>query len=76
MRENACAFSFALEGADNVEQVGIVALPGGRRAEVFETFVGIVEGIKAVSPALVAERRIGDDVVEGFERFSVFEAGI
>ena len=38
--------------------------------------IGVVERIEAGAPALVAERRIGDDVVEGLERVAVLELGI
>ena len=76
VRQDARAFAGALERADDVQQVGVVALLGGRRAEGLEAVVGIVERIEAGAPALVAERRIGDDVVEGLERVAVLELGI
>ena len=38
--------------------------------------IRIVERIEAGAPALVGERRIGDDVVEGLERVAVLELGI
>ena len=76
VRQDARAFAGALERADDVQQVGVVALLGGRRAEGLEALVGIVERIEAGAPALVGERRIGDDVVEGLERVAVLELGI
>ena len=76
VRQDARAFAGALERADDVQQVGVVALLGGRRAEGLEALVGVVERIEAGAPALVGERRIGDDVVEGLERVAVLELGI
>ena len=76
VRQNARAFAGALERADDVQQVGVVALPGGRRAERLEAIVGIVQRIDAVAPALVGERRIGDDEVESLEAVAVLELGI
>src|ERR1022692_431503 len=76
VRENACAFAIAPERADDVEEVGIVALLGGWDAEGLESQVGVVAGIDAVAPGLVAEGRIGDYVVEGFDGVAVFEFGI
>ena len=54
VRQNARAFAGALERADDVQQVGVVALLGGRRAEGLEALVGIVERVEAGAPALVA----------------------
>ena len=76
MRQNARALAGALERADDVQQIGVVALLAGRRAEGLEAVVGIVERIEAGAPALVRERRIGDDVIEGLERVAVLELGI
>ena len=76
VRKDARAFAGALERADDVQQVGVVALLGGRHAEGLEALVGVVERIEAGAPALVAEGRIGDDVVEGLERVAVLELGI
>src|ERR1039458_4481448 len=74
--EDACALAGASERGNDVEEVGIVALAGGRRAEGFEALVGVVEEVDAVGPAFVAEGRIGDDVVEGFEGVADLEFGI
>jgi hypothetical protein len=71
VRENARAFAGALERAEDVQEVGVIALLAGRDAVVLETLPGVVLGIEAGAPALVAEWWIGDDVVEGFERVSV-----
>ena len=57
----------ALERAEDVQQVGVVALLGGRHAVVLEALEGVVGRVEAGAPALVAEGRIGDDVVEGLE---------
>jgi hypothetical protein len=50
-----------------VEQVGIIALLGGRNAEVPEPAIRIVQRIDPFAPALVAEGRIGNHIVKGFE---------
>ena len=76
VRQNARALAGALERADDVQEVGVVALLAGRRAEGLEALVGVVERIEAGAPALVGEGRIGDDVVEGLERVAVLELGI
>ena len=76
VREDARAFAGALERAEDVQQVGVVALLAGRDAVVLEALPGVVLGIEAGAPALVAEGRIGDDVVEGLERVAVeYRAG-
>ena len=46
---------------------------GGRRAEVPEALVRVVLRIEAGAPTLVAEGRIGDDVVEGLEGIARLE---
>src|ERR1035438_9103248 len=76
VRENACAFAVAPERTDDVEKVGVVTLLGGRDAEVLEAQMGVVAGIDAVAPGLVAEGRIGDYVVEGFDGVAIFELRI
>ena len=68
VRQNARAFAVALERAHDVQQIGVIALLGGRRAEGLESLVRIVERIDTVAPTLVAERRIGDHVIESLER--------
>ena len=73
VRENARAFAGALERAEDVQEVGVVALLAGRDAVVLEALPGVVLGIEAGAPAFVAEGRIGDDVVEGLERVAVEE---
>ena len=40
---------------------------------MLEALIRIAQRIDAVAPALVAERRIGDDVVEGFESVAILE---
>ena len=49
--QNAGAFAGALERADDVEQIGVVALPGGRRAEGFEAVVGVLADRRRCSSA-------------------------
>jgi hypothetical protein len=66
----------ALEGADDVEQVGVIALLGRGDAEGLEALAGVVEGIEAGTPAFVAEGEIGDDVVEALETGPVAKLGI
>src|ERR1017187_3102600 len=60
--EDACALAGASERGNDMEEVGIVALAGGRRAEGFEALIGVVGQVDAVGPALIAEGRIGDDL--------------
>lgn len=76
VRQDARAFARALQRADDVQQIGVVALLGRWRAEGLKTLIGIVERIEAGAPALVAERRIGNHIVEGLERVAVPELGI
>ena len=76
VRQDARALAGALERADDVQQIGVVALLGRRHAEMLEAFKFIVGRVNAGAPALVAERRIGDDVVKGLERAAVLELGI
>jgi hypothetical protein len=71
VREDACAFAGALEGAEDVQQLSVIALLAWRDAVVLEALPGVVLGIEARAPALVAEGWIGNDVVEGLERVSV-----
>jgi hypothetical protein len=40
---------------------------------VLEALPGIVLRIEAGAPAFIAEGRIGDDIIEGFERIAVEE---
>ena len=76
VRQDAGALAGAFERADDVQQVGVVALLGGRCAEGLKAIVGVVQRIEARAPALVGKGRIGDHVVEGFERFAILELGI
>ena len=76
VRQNACALASVFKGADDVEEVSVVALARGRNTEGLEALVGIVGEVDAVGPALVAEGRIGDDLVEGLEGVADFEFGI
>ena len=67
MRQDARPFAGWLEDADDVEQVGVVALFCRWDAVMLEPLPGIVLGVDARAPAFVAERRIGDDIVEGHQ---------
>jgi REP element-mobilizing transposase RayT len=60
----------------DVQQISVVALPAGRRTEVFEAIERVVERVETGAPALVTERRIGDDVVKGLERVAVLKLWI
>ena len=59
-----------------MQQVGVVALLSGRRAEGLEALEGVVERVEAMAPALVGKGRIGDHVVEGLEGAAVLELGM
>ena len=73
--QDAGAFARALERADDVQQVGVVALLGGRLAPD-EALEGVVRRREAGGPGLVGERRIGDDVVVGAELLALLELGL
>jgi hypothetical protein len=73
MREYARAFASALERAEDVQEVGVIALLGGRDAVAGETLEGIGVRRETGAPAFVAEGRIGDDVVEGLQRVALGE---
>lgn len=45
----------------------VVALLGGRRAEVLETFVRVVESVEAGAPVFLTKRDSCDDVIEALE---------
>ena len=68
------AFAAALHRADDVQQVGVVAL-FGRRLAPCEALVGIAAGREAGAPGLVGERWIGDDEVVGAKLLAVLELG-
>src|SRR5713101_6686398 len=76
MRKDARSLARTLDGTNDVEQVGVVALPGRGRTERLEAIEGVVGQIEAVTPALVRERWIGDDVVEDLERAVFLELRI
>ena len=77
MGQDASTLAGALERADDMEEVGVVALLGGRRAEGREAVVGVVVDVDAGAPTLVGEGRIRDHVVEGLQRaIGVLELGI
>ena len=76
VRQDARALAIALERTHDVQQVGVVALLGGRCTVVLKAFVWVVRRVEAGGPALVGERRIGDDVVEGLERIAFLEQWI
>ena len=66
MRQNARAFAGALERADDMQQIGVIALFAGGRAKGLKSLVGVIERFKAGAPAFVGKWRICDDIVEGF----------
>ena len=72
VRQDAGALAGALHRADDVQQVGVVALLGGRLAPG-EALEGIAGRRQAGAPGLVRERRIGDDVVVGAQLLAVLE---
>jgi len=65
-----------LKGTDDVEEVGVIALLAGRRAEGFEAVEGVVGDVDAIDPAFVGQGRIGDDIIEGLEGVAGLEFGI
>ena len=67
VRQDARGFAGAFERADDVQQVGKVALFGRRHAECFKPAVRVVQRVDAGAPALVRERRVGHHVVKGLE---------
>ena len=73
--QDAGAFALAPHRADDVQQVGVVALLGGRLAPL-EALEGVVGGREAGAPGLVGEGRIGDDVVVGAQLLAVLELGL
>ena len=73
MRQDARAFAVGLYGAEDVQEVRVVALLAGRDAVVLEALPGVLVGNEAGAPAFVAEGRIGDDVVEGLEHAALGE---
>ena len=72
--QDAGGFARALHRADDVEQVGVVALLG-RRLAPGEALEGVIRRGEPVRPGLVGERRIGDDIVVGAELLAVLELG-
>ena len=52
VRQDARAFAGALERADDVQKIGVVALLGGRRAERLETLVAIFQRVQAGAPMM------------------------
>lgn len=79
MREDARTFAGALQGADDMQEVGVVALLLWRYApgEALESVAtaAFAQG-EAGGPGLVREGRIGDDVVVGTKLLSVLKLGI
>ena len=73
MWKDASTLAGGLERADDVQEVGVVALLGGWNAIGFEALEGIVLGMEAGGPALVAEGWVGGGVVEGLELVAIEE---
>ena len=68
VRQNAGTLAGTFERADYVQKVGVVALFGGRNAEMAESVMRIFKRIfYPLAPALVAEGWIGNHVIEGLE---------
>jgi hypothetical protein len=76
VRKDARAGAGALERADDMQQVGVVALFGRRRTKMLEPIEPIVLRVEAGAPPLVAEGRICDDVIEGVEGVAIPELRI
>ena len=76
MRQNAGSLAVALHRTDNVQQISIVALLSRWCSERLETLVRVMQGVKAGTPAFVAERRIGNHIIEGLECAAVLEFGV
>ena len=74
MGQDAGGFARALHRADEVQQVGVVALLSGRLAPC-EALERVCRWREAGGPVLVREWRIGDDVVVGAELLAVLELG-
>ena len=74
MRQNAGSFAGALQRANNVKQVSVVALLGGRLTPL-ETLERIGRRRKASAPALVGERRIRNDIIVSTELLTLLELG-
>ena len=73
MREDACAFAGALERAQDVQKVRVIALLAGRGTVVLEALPGVVLGVEARAPAFIAKGRISDNVIEGLECVAIEE---
>jgi len=71
--QNAGAFAAALQAANDVQQVSVIALFGGRLAPD-ETLPGVGRR-EAGAPSLVRERRIGDHVIVSPQAFAILELG-
>jgi hypothetical protein len=76
MRQDARAFAGAAERADDMQEVGVIALLGRRRAEGLESLIRVIGSIYAGAPALIGKRRIRDDIVERFEGISLHKLWI
>ena len=59
-----------------MQQVGVIALLGGRRAEGLEALIRISERIDAGAPALVGERRIGHHKIVLLDVVAILELGV
>src|SRR5665213_86767 len=73
MWQDAHTFARALERANDMQEIGVVALLGRRCAKGLKTIVRIVQPIDAVAPALVAKGRIGNDIIKGLQRIAIFK---
>ncbi len=72
--QDAGGLAVGLHAADDVQQIGVVALFGGRHAPA-EALVKVIFRSKAGAPGFVRERWIGNHVVIGAKLFAILELG-
>ena len=59
-----------------MQQISIVALLVRWGSERLKTLIGIMQRIKAGTPTFIAERRIGNDIIEGLQCAAILEFGV
>ena len=64
-----------LHAADDVQQIGVIALLG-RRGAPNKTLMGVIGGDQAGRPFLVRKRRIGDDIIVSPQLLAILELGV
>ena len=75
VRQNAGALAAGFQAAQDVQQVGVIALLGRWHAPG-KPLEGIGIRGEAAAPSLVRKWRIGDHVVEGAQRVAILELGV